>query len=301
MRPTVDDEIERYVTTGKCDPDHHAWPGDIFNRGRQAQEDLRGALVRAVRRAAGRRKPRASIADLDVVALTRAKVEPMVRGLFPHVEHDRVLATLERSAVFLAPSNIETLLRTTQWESTAWDLANLYLASIGAELLGEEAPRIVGLSEGTTFYVSLEYFTEDDPFADFVVHEAAHVFHNCKREALGLAPTRRKEWLLEIEFRKRETFAYACEAYARIVERAPRLRDRSALAREYAAARKAPVDERVERGELVDVVQEAASARNGWKRILARCAAPPPPSRAEWIRSVIATSKFAAAPGNVDA
>jgi hypothetical protein len=35
---------------------------------------------------------------------------------------------------------------------------------------------------------------------------------------IGLPETRTREWLLPIDFRKRETFGYACEAYARIVE-----------------------------------------------------------------------------------
>ncbi|PMZ55267.1 hypothetical protein, partial [Pseudomonas sp. FW300-N1A5] len=85
---------------------------------------------------------------------------------------------------------------------------------------------------------------------------------------IGLRETRRREWLLDIEFRKRETFAYACEAYARIVERAPHLGDRSAHAAEYARERRAPADERVDRDELVDIVRDAAGVRNGWKVIL---------------------------------
>ena len=40
-----------------------------------------------------------------------------------------------------------------------------------------------------------------------MVHEVAHIFHNCKRRNAGLPETRRKEWLLDIEFRKRETLA----------------------------------------------------------------------------------------------
>jgi hypothetical protein len=143
----------------------------------------------------------------------------------------------------------------------------------------------VGLSEETTFFVSSEYFEEEDPFADFVVHEAAHVFHNCKRRTIGLPETRRREWLLDIEYRKRETFAYACEAYARIVERAPRFAERPALGDEFARERATPKDERVDRDELVDIVREAAAVRNGWKRILARCAPPPPMTRAEWLAS----------------
>ncbi|XYI02075.1 hypothetical protein ACMHYB_20790 [Sorangium sp. So ce1128] len=39
----------------------------------------------------------------------------------------------------------------------------------------------------TACCVSPAYFHENDPFADFIVHEAAHVFHNCKRKTVGPA------------------------------------------------------------------------------------------------------------------
>jgi hypothetical protein len=140
-----------------------------------------------------------------------------------------------------------------------------------ALLLGPDAPKIVGLSEETTCYVSLAYFADADPFADFVVHEAAHIFHNCKRRTLELAETRTREWLLDIKYQKRETFAYACEAYARVLEHAPRLRDRQALAAEYGS--KAGVsDSRVNPAEIGDILAAACLARNGWKIILGRCA-----------------------------
>jgi hypothetical protein len=280
------DEIERYLKTGRCDLGYAAWPGDLIERARRARDDLRGALVAEVRRVAGSEDVPEPLANLDVVAFTRRKVEPMVRGLFPRVEQETVLAVLERSTVFLTSVNLDEVLRGTRWDKTAWDLANLYLASVDAELLSDDAPRIVGLSEETTFFVSGEYFDEEDPFADFVVHEAAHVFHNCKRRTIGLRETRRREWLLDIDFRKRETFAYACEAYARIVERAPRLAERPALGAAFARERATPTDERVDRDELVDIVREATTVRNGWKRILARCAAPPPLTRAEYLESL---------------
>ena len=50
------------------------------------------------------------------------------------------------------------------------------------------------------------------------MHEVAHIFHNCKRRTLGLPHSRTKEWLLDIAFVERETFAYACETYSRILE-----------------------------------------------------------------------------------
>jgi hypothetical protein len=267
---TVAQEIERYLRTGETDPHRSAWSGGFLERERRAHDDLRGALVGAVKRlAVGLRYEQ--LPEVDTVFLTRAKVEPMVRGLFPRVEQDAVLAMLERSVVFLTSANVEPLLFKQSFDGSAWKLANLYLASIGAELLGKGAPRLVGFSEETTCYVSPEYFSQDDPFDDFIVHEAAHIFHNCKRAAVGLRETRRKEWLLDIEYRKRETFAYSCEAYACVIEHATKPVDRRALAERYGRAARIS-DERVDAAEVAAIVKGAAEARNGWKLILERCA-----------------------------
>jgi hypothetical protein len=287
-KPIIADEIERYLRTGDADMDGWAWPGDLMERGRRQHADLRGALVEEVRRLAKGRSHEPVPANVGV-EFTRAKVEPMVRGLFSKAEQDVVLATFEKSVVYVTTDTIEPILLNHRWDRSAWDLANLYLLSVGAELLGEKAPRIVGLSEETTCYVSPDYFAEDDPFADFIVHEAAHIFHNCKRRTIGLRETRRKEWLLDIEFRQRETFAYSCEAYARIVARAKGPAERRELAAEYGSKR--PISEkRVDPAEVASIVAEAANARNGWKVILARCAPTTKPrSIAQLARELIAT------------
>jgi hypothetical protein len=270
-QPTIADEVERYLRSGETDPHLAAWSGGFMERANRAHEDLRGALAREVRRLAEGRTHEV-LPQADSVALTRGKVEPMVRGLFPRAEQDLVIAALEKSVVFLTSANIEPLLLGHGFDSSAWTLANLYLASLGAELLGEDAPRLVGLSEETTCYVSPEYFAENDPFADFIVHEAAHIFHNCKRATVGLRETRTKEWLLEIEYRKRETFAYSCEAYSRVLERGKNLPcERRALAEEYGRTVRIS-EERVDAAEVASIVQAAAAARNGWKVILSRCA-----------------------------
>jgi hypothetical protein len=137
------------------------------------------ALVAEVNKLSGKIHPASFPADL--VAFTRKKVEPMVRGLFRRDEQETVLAVLEKSLVFLTVANIEQGLLGCTWPHSAWDPANLYLGSMDAPLLGPDVPKIVGLSEETTCLVSLKYFKTKDPFADFVVHEAAHIFHNCKR------------------------------------------------------------------------------------------------------------------------
>ena len=83
--PTTADEVERYLRTGETDPHHAAWPGSGFmERANRAHEDLRSALVREVRRLA-KGLAHEPLPQTDTVALTRDKVEPMVRGLFPRV------------------------------------------------------------------------------------------------------------------------------------------------------------------------------------------------------------------------
>src|ERR1700689_3428885 len=155
---TIAHAVRQYLLTGEVDPLYTAWPGSFMERANRAHEDLRGALISAVRRAG--RLSHQPVPEAGIVALTRKKVEPMVRGLFPRSEHDAVLATVERSVIFLTSENIEPLL-TQGFDKSAWTIANLYLAGLGADLLGEDAPRLVGLSEETTCYVSPEYFVED--------------------------------------------------------------------------------------------------------------------------------------------
>jgi hypothetical protein len=279
MRASCEAEIKRFLRTGEYDPLARVWPGSNFlEMTRNGDVALRQALIAEIHNRTPSGKVPAQLADMDVVTLTRAKVAPMVQGLFSAAEQDAVLDMLGASVVFLTPGSIDGVIAQTPCLDTAWKLANLYLAGYDAPLLADDAPSLVGLSEGTTCYVSMAYFTECGRFDDFVVHEAAHVFHNCKRATLGLRGTRRREWLLDIAFAKRETFAYACEAYSRIQALGdnPRLRNR--LLAEHEAGWR-PMDERVDGDEYVDILSEAVSARNGWKRILARCS-PPSPRRA---------------------
>lgn len=265
--------VERYLRSGDSDPMYSAWPGGLFERAKRGDDELLGALVKEVkRRAAGRQHP--AVPDHDLTSWARRKLTPMVHGLFPQIERAAVLATLEKSVVFLTSESVEQVLLGQSWLRTAWDLANLFLGSVEADLLGPGAPRILGLSQETTCYVSATYFEERGKTEDFVIHEAAHIFHNCKRRTVGLPETRTREWLLHLEFRKRETFAYSCEAYGWIVEHAASRTERMAMAEEFAKHGSRVNDETVEPEELADIVREACAARNGWKVILGRCSLP---------------------------
>lgn len=170
------DEIARYLSTGEHDGFYAAWPGEsLIACARNGELALRQALISAVKYRAPAAKVPDVLADLDVEAFARDKLSPMVRGCFPASEQAVVLEMLGRSVIFLTADNIEAVLHTTPFAGTAWTLANLYLLSLGGEPLSDDAPKIVGLSEGTTCYISATYFQRESRFEDILVHEAAHV------------------------------------------------------------------------------------------------------------------------------
>lgn len=247
----------------------NAWSGGLVERAEKSRRDLRKALIAEVlRRAAGRSHPPLPV--LDSRNLVRRKVLPMVTGLFPAAEREAVLKLVEGSVVFVTSANLEQLLMDQRWDHTAWMLANLHLATLGARPLSSEAVPLVGLSEEATCYVSPLYLSDPDPASDFVVHEVAHIFHNCMRATLGLPETRRRERLLDIDFRERENFAYACEFYSWVLEQSSDAPSRRRLATEVFRT-KWLVDDSADAEEVADIVLDAARAPAGWKVILRRC------------------------------
>ena len=268
---TPEQETRHFIATGEHDMLHAAWPGrGHLDRMRTGDSALRAAVIEEVRqRTKGRDLPSLPH-GFQAEPFVIGKVGSMVRGLFPAKERQAVLDLFKLSLVFVTHDKIEQIVTESHGLSTAWQVANLYLGNLGLPGLDEQPVGFVGFSEETTLFVSTAYFKDSDPFADWVVHEAAHVFHNWKRDRSGLPHTRTKEFLLEIAYAKRELFAYACEAYARILERAEGPADRRRLHTEY-AAEWVPTRDRDDRVELVDILAEAVTARNGWKRILGRC------------------------------
>lgn len=149
-------EVDRYLRTGEHNGLSPNWPGASFlARAQYADAAVREALVATVlRRTAGAVGPEA-LAGIDLPVFTRAKLAPMVRGLFAEQAQATVLDVLERSVAFLTPATIGTVLLTTPWLRTVWDLANLYLLSCGVKPLSKDARFIVGLSAETTCFVAV--------------------------------------------------------------------------------------------------------------------------------------------------
>jgi hypothetical protein len=264
----------RFVSTGRHNPVGEAGEGTLIERFQQYRTALREALLAEVqRRERGHTAPQPGAA-LDPASFAWERLAPMVNGLFPAVERPIILRLLAESVVFLTPEATHRVLTRADLD-TAWKAANVYLRSLGAPPLGGEEIDAVGFSENMVCCVSLEYFTRQERFADWVVHEAAHVFHDQKRRYLGLRYTRYRERLREIDFCKRETFAYACEFYSHIVRKARGRREREALLGEWRKRGPWGSRQEVDWAELQSIVADAVAARNGWKRILARCAPPP--------------------------
>jgi hypothetical protein len=101
------------------------------------------------------------------------------------------------------------------------------------------------------------------------------VLHDAKLERIGLRTTRSRERLVELEHRERETFAYACEAFATIAaERSPS--KRGELVARFRERRPFPASA-VDVEKVEAIIEGAARRRNGWKHVLERCAAATPP------------------------
>lgn len=272
MARTPKQQIKHFLATGQSDLLPQGWPGENWLvKAQNADRAIRQALVEEVHeRSNGLPQPDTPV--LDYHAFTRSKVSSMVKGLFPVHERATVLAMLEKSVVFLTAENILEVLEHCPLR-TSWALANMYLASAGGRVLSKQARAIVGLSEDTTCYVSHEYFHQQHRFADFVVHEAAHVFHNCKRFTVGLPETRTKEFLLDIEYCQRETFAYACEVYSRILELGDSKQERITLLEEVRDDF-IPPDDKVDLNKFHAALTADSCARNGWSKISQVCAPP---------------------------
>lgn len=266
----IEDEVQRYLRTGEYDGCFVGWPGaNCVDAAIRATQHLRATLVAQTMLRSDGLQCSVCIPD-DLHAWSSNRLRPMVDGLFDARERTAVLNVLANSIVFLTPANLAEVLMKERWLSTAWDVSNIYLESLETPALSELARNIVGLSQETTCYVSMAYFRETDPFADFVVHEAAHVFHNCKRATAGLGKRPHSDYLLDIDHGMREMFAWACETWSRISSVASNSSEREVLLEQHAEYG-LPSDDRVDHDEYLDILAEAARARNGWQRILTRC------------------------------
>jgi hypothetical protein len=117
---------------------------------------------------------------------------------------------------------------------------------------------------GDYAHVRWSAYQTNDPYSDVVVHEAAHLLHYLKPSHYGLQVRRHQERFIDVEFHYRELFAYACEAYSRVMLHRDR-KSRIAFAeRIQENAFSFPQDEIAE---VAKLVLDAVRVRNGWRVI----------------------------------
>ncbi len=197
--------------------------------------------------------------------MIRHRIEPMVTGL---VQEDwREVALREiiaRTFVLNVPgarAAIEAELKTC-FMGSAW---RVLWALFGDHGLKPDDVEVGcdGLA-GDYAHVRWSAYQTNDPYCDVVVHEAAHMLHYLKPRHYGLHVRRGQERFVDIEFCHRELFAYACEAYSRVVlqgERKLRIPFAEKMADEAFSFPQGQIKE------VAALVLSAARARNGWRVI----------------------------------
>ena len=193
----------------------------------------------------------------------RRHIEPMVKGLVQGDWQEVALHELPRRTFVLnfqgAKAAMEVELSSCDMESPWPILWGLY-GDYG--LKPDDIDMTCDGLAGDYAHVRWSDYQTKDPYSDVIVHEAAHLLHYLKPRNLGLHVRRHQERFVDIEFRHRELFAYACEAYSRVVLHGER-RLRVAFAEKMLDAAISFPRGQIE--EIAALVLSAAQARNGWR------------------------------------
>lgn len=209
----------------------------------------------------------ASITGARLIAASAIKqrVEPMIRGVLIAEWQDVAMRVLIPRIFVLnypgARMAFEAEIKSCTLHS-AWQVLWAFAADFGLKPDG-----IAVNFEGTACeyaHVRLSSFESEDAYSDVVVHETAHLLHYLKPQHHGLTVRRGQERFVDVEFKHREQFAYACEAYSRVVQRGDRKSRVRFVEGMVENAFSFPVDS-VE--SIAGLVADAARSRNGWRVI----------------------------------
>ncbi len=197
--------------------------------------------------------------------MVRARVEPMVRGLVQKDWQEVALRELVSRTFVLnfrgARTALEVELPSCDMDS-AWRILWGFYGDHG--LKPDDVEMTCDGLACDFAHVRWSAYETQDPYSDVVVHETAHLLHYLKPTNFGLDIRRHQQRFVDIEFRHRELFAFACEAYSRVVLRGPRP-SRVAFAQKMCEGAFSFPRGSIE--EVAALVLNAARARNGWRVI----------------------------------
>lgn len=262
--------IERFLRTGV-----ETWDGAGSGRFTPAQFENNTAYRRAAKAALralfdllANLLPAEARRALHVAPeLIRPSVEPMVNGLVQREWQEVAVRELISRTFVLnfrgAKAAMEVELPSCDMES-AWRILWALYGDYGLKPNDIEMT-CDGLA-GDFAHVRWSAYQTKDPYSDVIVHEAAHLLHYLKPRNFGLHVRRHQERFVDVEFRHRELFAFACEAYSRVVLHGPR-KPRIAFAESMKHDAFSFPTGQME--EVAALVLNAARARNGWRVIRA--------------------------------
>ena len=263
-------DVFRYLATGKFDPGGRREAG-LHDRlsTTEYSSHLREALIAEVRRLEQGHPAVAMPDGLNPEAYVRNKLYSLVKGLFSNRERENIIGMLVDTLVVMTPDNALLMIQEANL-ATAWKAADFYLASLGSAGLSGRADYSIVEDVGDYRLISMEYFDVQEPFVDHLVREAARLVCAARRGAAGLRQTKSRIWLIDMVPTRHQMFAHACEVYGRIRERSRGPVQRRKILREY-ASKPQPAAPKVERVELLRILNSAVDVRDGWKRILMEC------------------------------
>lgn len=195
----------------------------------------------------------------------RQRIEPLVTGLVQGDWRDVALREITARTFVLNLQGTRTAIEaelSTCFLGSAW---RILWALFGDHGLKPDDVEVGcdGLA-GDYAHVRWSAYQTSDPYSDVVVHEAAHMLHYLKPSHYGLRVRRGQERFVDTEFRHRELFAYACEAYSRVIlqgERKLRIAFAEKMLDDAFSFPRGQIEE------VAALVLGAARARNGWRVI----------------------------------
>ena len=264
---TVSESVERFLASGEHDPRFRSWEGSAAERRQRGDAQLRRILQRIV----GWRAQHAPLPPQDppddATAQVRARVTPMLRGMFCADEADLLVAALPQHVTVVTVAGFPDLAARLPL-ALLWRLANLLLDDMGAPPLADDLPQLEGFCEDGRAWVLPRAFDQDSTrdgvpvVSDTIVHEVAHLLHEVRRDQVGLAPGRRR--ILSIAPAGRETFAWTCEIWACIARQPDAAVDRVTALLSQAHL----VDPRVDHTRLhATLLRAAAEPQRAWAHI----------------------------------
>jgi hypothetical protein len=261
--------IERFLRTGK-----ETWDGAGSGRFTVAAFNEHEAYTRASKTALrtlfgllAELLPAEAPATPQVDPETiRPRIEPMVKGLVQDDWQEVALRELTARTFVLNFQGARAAMDAELATSFMGTAREILWALYGDYGLKPEQIDMGcdGVCAGEFAHVRLSAYESKDPYSDVIVHEAAHLLHYLKPRSYGLHTRRGQERFVDVEFRHRELFAFACEAYSRVVLRGGR-KSRIAFAEKMRdGAFSFPRSQMEEVGALI---LGAARARNGCRVI----------------------------------